>query len=110
MNEPTPGVMHPVDRAFYDLTVKQRNAAWREVERLRAENSTLRAALDAAQLRSIEASNPGIDMGIVEDAREPDDEDTARSSEAIQCCCTRTASSRHGTSWHGTEDGATTAR
>lgn len=34
--EGTPGVMHAVDRAFYDLTVMQRDAAWREIEQLRA--------------------------------------------------------------------------
>lgn len=31
----TPGVMHPVDRAFYDLTVQQRNRAWTKVGELR---------------------------------------------------------------------------
>ena len=30
-----PGELHPVDRAFYDLTVAQRNQAWAEVERLK---------------------------------------------------------------------------
>lgn len=34
-------------------------------EALRAENEELRAKLDAAQLRSIEARNPGIDMDEV---------------------------------------------
>ena len=33
--EGTPGVMHAVDKAFYDLTVKERDMAWRENERLR---------------------------------------------------------------------------
>lgn len=36
-----------------------------EIERLKAENERLRAELDAAQLRSIEARNPGIDMDTV---------------------------------------------
>jgi len=29
---PLPGVMHPVDQAFYDLTIKQRDAAWAHIE------------------------------------------------------------------------------
>jgi hypothetical protein len=33
--EGTPGVMHAVDKAFYDLTVKERNAERHEVDRLR---------------------------------------------------------------------------
>lgn len=42
--------------------VKQRDAAIAERDRLADENRALREQLDAAQLRSIEASNPGIDM------------------------------------------------
>lgn len=34
--EGTPGVLHEVDKAFYDLTVKERDAAWRELDQLRA--------------------------------------------------------------------------
>jgi hypothetical protein len=30
-----PGEMHEVDRAFYNLTVTQRDGAWREVEQLK---------------------------------------------------------------------------
>jgi hypothetical protein len=41
-HEGTPGVMHEVDRAFYDLTVAQRDQAWAEVQRLRRENAMLR--------------------------------------------------------------------
>jgi len=44
VSEPQPGAMHPVDRAFYDLTVKQRNAAWEEVERLMEAVAELRRA------------------------------------------------------------------
>lgn len=29
-----PGVVNEIDKAFYDITVQQRNAAWREIERL----------------------------------------------------------------------------
>lgn len=32
-----PGEMHPVNEAFYRLTVAQRDAAWREIEGLRAD-------------------------------------------------------------------------
>ena len=31
---PKPGEMHPVDRAFYELTVKERNKAWHDLEML----------------------------------------------------------------------------
>lgn len=44
-------------------------AAAQEVERLRAEVDRLTKALDAAQLHSIEASNPGIDMDAVREYR-----------------------------------------
>lgn len=51
--EPQPGVMHPVDSAFYDLTVKQRNHAWRMLElaehrisQLEKENAALVARLN----------------------------------------------------------------
>jgi len=35
IEEGTPGVMHKVDKAFYDLTIKERDFAWRESEALR---------------------------------------------------------------------------
>lgn len=38
---PQPGEMHGVDSAFYNLAIKQRNAAWRENENLRAEITRL---------------------------------------------------------------------
>lgn len=41
----TPGVMHPVDQAFYDLVVKERDAARATVSRLEAEMAALREAL-----------------------------------------------------------------
>lgn len=44
--EGTPGVMHAVDKAFYDLTVTQRDAVWREVESLR--ERVIRAGQHAA--------------------------------------------------------------
>jgi hypothetical protein len=46
----SPGVMHAVDKAFYDLTVKQRDLAWRESDRLKAERDEVVVAL-----REIEA-------------------------------------------------------
>lgn len=46
---PQPGVMHPVDRAFYDLTVKERDLARLRADRLAVENDALLAAL--ARLR-----------------------------------------------------------
>lgn len=49
--KPEPGRMHPVDKAFYDLTVSQRDRAWREVEMLLVENRRLQAELrDARQM------------------------------------------------------------
>lgn len=63
-------------------TQEEREAWWRsmgtadrldvmvaENERLWAENERLRRLLDEAQLRSIEARNPGIDMEQVKRAR-----------------------------------------
>lgn len=41
-----------------------------ENQRLSAENARLREALDEAQLRSIEARNPGIDMDEVRRTRD----------------------------------------
>jgi len=35
--EPRPGEPHPVGKAFYDLTVGQRDRAWREIEELKRE-------------------------------------------------------------------------
>lgn len=49
--EGTPGVMHAVDRAFYQLTVAQRDAAWREIA------------------ANIKANNPDIDMDEVRTTR-----------------------------------------
>jgi hypothetical protein len=47
--EGVPGVMHEVDRAFYDLTVGQRNTAWLRIEHLEAENKRLREQLGTVQ-------------------------------------------------------------
>jgi hypothetical protein len=43
--EPRAGEMHPVDKAFYDLTVKERNYERVKVERLEAEIAALRLAV-----------------------------------------------------------------
>lgn len=43
--EGIPGVMHPVNKSFYELTVKQRDAAWRECELLTARAAAAEAAL-----------------------------------------------------------------
>lgn len=43
--EGVPGVMHEIDRAFYNLTVQQRNSAWLRIEHLEAENKKLRERL-----------------------------------------------------------------
>lgn len=40
--EGTPGIMHPVDQAFYDLTIKERDAAWTKIELLQQEINRLR--------------------------------------------------------------------
>jgi hypothetical protein len=45
VSEPEAGVMHPVDRAFYDLTVQQRDAAWRTIEVLREKLDAVQEAL-----------------------------------------------------------------
>jgi hypothetical protein len=45
----TPGVMHEVDRAFYDLTVKERNLERARVDRLEAEVRALRSVVDAVR-------------------------------------------------------------
>ena len=41
---PQPGQMHPVDRAFYKHTVLQRDAAWREIETLKAQIAQLQGS------------------------------------------------------------------
>ena len=41
-----PGEMHEVDRAFYELTVAQRNQAWADVVRLQSEADAERALAD----------------------------------------------------------------
>jgi hypothetical protein len=55
---PKPGEMHEVDQAFYKLTVQQRDAAWREVERLK---------------KHLAGSNQSIES-LVKYAQESDDE------------------------------------
>jgi len=54
--EGTPGVMHATDRAFYELTVDQRDRAWRTIEALKArlarceqDKQQLREALEAVE-------------------------------------------------------------
>jgi hypothetical protein len=37
MSEPEPGVMHPVDEAFYKLAIKERDYERAKVDRLEAE-------------------------------------------------------------------------
>jgi hypothetical protein len=37
VGEPSPGVVHPVDKAFHDLAVKERNHAWEESARHKRE-------------------------------------------------------------------------
>jgi hypothetical protein len=44
MHEPQPGVMHPVDQAFYELVVKERDYERRLVERLKDELVQLRSS------------------------------------------------------------------
>lgn len=39
---PTAGNMNPIDRAFYDLTVKERNHAWEESARHKRERDKAR--------------------------------------------------------------------
>lgn len=51
----TPGVMHEVDKAFYNLTVQQRNAAW-----VRGENTE--AALKNAQRMHREQADRANDL------------------------------------------------
>lgn len=41
--EGIPGKMHAVDRAFYNLTLLQRDGAWRELEAMRDTIETVRA-------------------------------------------------------------------
>jgi hypothetical protein len=43
--QPRVGEMHPVDQAFYDLTVMERNYERVKCDRLEAEIATLRAAV-----------------------------------------------------------------
>jgi hypothetical protein len=45
----TPGVMHEVDRAFYDLAVKERNLERFRVSRLEAEARALRGVVEAVR-------------------------------------------------------------
>lgn len=47
--EGVPGVIHEVDRAFYDLAVKERNLAETKVERLEREAEILERALESTQ-------------------------------------------------------------
>ena len=44
--EGTPAVMHEIDKAFYNLTVKERDLAWIQVDRLRAERDVLAAQIE----------------------------------------------------------------
>jgi hypothetical protein len=39
---PQAGVLHPVDKAFYDLTVKERNKAWHDLDVLESQLRELR--------------------------------------------------------------------
>lgn len=53
----TPGELHPVDQAFYDLTVEQRDRAWRTIEALREVVAALRevvATIEEGQQRIVE--------------------------------------------------------
>jgi hypothetical protein len=45
MSEPEAGVMHPVDKAFYDLTVKELHYERVVADRLRNELGELRAVM-----------------------------------------------------------------
>ena len=51
MSEPQPGVMHPVDQAFYDLAIKERDYERRRFDRVEAERDALRAAIEAHRSR-----------------------------------------------------------
>ena len=57
--EGSPGVMHATDKAFYDLTIKQRDAAWRQVQEV---NLDLVEAGEA--LRQHQAENERKDTEI----------------------------------------------
>jgi len=40
-DSPQPGEMHPIDRAFYELVIKERDYERRRVDQLEAENARL---------------------------------------------------------------------
>lgn len=53
--------MNPLDKMFYDLTVAQRDSAWREVEDLEGKNDALRDALHREHMARL-----GIGHALVE--------------------------------------------
>jgi hypothetical protein len=70
-----PGQMHPVDKAFYDLTVAQRNQAWAENARLKAELEQAEKERDS-NARAVEHYKDAVDgwKGRLEQAEKERDE------------------------------------
>jgi hypothetical protein len=59
----------PLDRVFYELTVRQRDAAWQEVERLEAALAQVAAERDAAPGAEVERLTQALSFarGTLED-------------------------------------------
>jgi hypothetical protein len=49
-HEPEPGVMHPIDQAFYDLAIKERDYERRRVDRLQAQADDAYRSLHAGRI------------------------------------------------------------
>lgn len=63
---PRPGEMHSVDKAFYDLTVTQRNQAWQQADALSAELAEVKdkCQKDARKIRELQEDLVGANESI----------------------------------------------
>lgn len=94
--EGTPGVMHDVDKSFYKLAIKERDAERHRVNRLTAEVKELKDKIKEMALQSLTSEGEWMEM-----TKELNDKlaTLKRSGEVCQCCVENECDCMEGVTW-----------
>lgn len=94
--EGTPGVMHEVDKSFYKLAIKERDAERHRVDLLTAEKKELEAKIREMALQGLTSEGEWMEM-----TKDLNDKlaTLKRSGEACQCCIENECDCMEGVTW-----------